>query len=77
MLDETLIAQLNAGYVCPPDAGPAWRAACEDGIDMALIEDALRLSPWARLLENDGALQLVRELEQARIRVDGSSHQNP
>ena len=76
MLDEALIAQLNAGYVCPPDAGPAWRAAHADGIDMSLIEGALRLTTWARLQENDQALQLVRDLEQARIRLDGSSHQN-
>ncbi len=77
MLDEALIAQLNAGYVCPPDAGPAWRAAYEEGIDMALIEDALRLTPWERLLENDRALALVRSVEQARVRVDGSAHQDP
>ena len=76
MLDEALIAQLNAGYVCPPDAGPAWRAACEDGLDMSLIEEALRVTPWERLLENDGALQLVRELERVRFRVDGSADQD-
>ncbi len=77
MLDEALIAQLNAGYVCPADAGPAWRAACEEGIDMALMEDALRLTRWERLLEHDRALALVRMVEQARVRADGSAHQNP
>ena len=43
MLDEALIEQLNRGYVCPPDAGPAWRAACEYGFDMSLVEDALNI----------------------------------
>src|SRR5690349_13957438 len=43
MLDDALIDQLNRGYVCPPDAGPAWRAACEYGFDMSLVEESLRL----------------------------------
>jgi hypothetical protein len=36
-------------YVCPPDAGPAWRAAYEAGIDMAALEESLRLTPGQRL----------------------------
>lgn len=76
MIDEALIAQLNAGYVCPPDAGPAWRAAHAEGIDMALIEDALRLTPWERLRQHDHALALVRVVEQARVRTYGISSQN-
>jgi hypothetical protein len=36
-------------YVCPPDAGPAWRAAFEAGADMAGLEDNLKLSPEERL----------------------------
>jgi len=35
--------------VCPPDAGPAWRAAYEAGYDMAEIEDNLKLTPEERL----------------------------
>jgi len=49
MPDETLIEQLNRGYVCPPDAGPAWRAAYEAGIDMSAIERALEMTPEQRL----------------------------
>ena len=45
MVDEALIEQLNRGYVCPADAGPAWRAACEYGFDMSLVEDALLMTP--------------------------------
>jgi len=37
------------GYVCPPDAGPAWRAAYEAGLDMAALEENLRLTPEERM----------------------------
>jgi hypothetical protein len=62
MLDETLIEQLNGGYVCPPDAGPAWRAACEYGFDMSLVEDALSKTPEERLEEHQRALDMLLEL---------------
>ena len=52
MLDEALIEQLNRGYVCPPEAGPAWRAACDYGFDMSLVEDALAYDSGT---ENRGA----------------------
>ncbi len=59
MIDEALIEQLNRGYVCPPDAGPAWRAACEYGFDMSLVEDALTKSPEERLEEHQRALDMM------------------
>lgn len=59
MLDEALIEQLNRGYVCPPDAGPAWRDACRYGFDMSLVEDALRQTPEQRLEEHQRALDMV------------------
>jgi len=62
MLDEALIEQLNRGYVCPPDAGPAWRAACEYGFDMSLVEDALGKTPEERLEEHQRALDMVLAL---------------
>ncbi|MEY2429661.1 MAG: hypothetical protein QOJ40_2546 [Verrucomicrobiota bacterium] len=40
---------MKATYVCPPDAGPAWRAAWEAGFDMAEIEENLRLTPEQRM----------------------------
>jgi len=67
MLDDALIEQLNRGYVCPPDAGPAWRAACEYGFDMSLVEDALRMTPEQRIEEHQRALNLLLELEAARL----------
>ena len=36
-------------YVCPPDAGPAWRAADEAGCDMAELEKNLKLTPEQRI----------------------------
>jgi hypothetical protein len=66
MIDEETLAQMNGKYVCPPDAGPAWRAAMESGIDMSLIEENLNRTPWERLLANDRALALIREIEKAK-----------
>ena len=74
MIDDALIAELNRGYVCPLDAGPAWRAACDSGLDMSLVEENLRLTPWERLLANDRALALVRMVEQATPVEDGTTH---
>lgn len=63
---EALIDELNRGYVCPANAGPAWRAACEYGFDMSLVEEALRLTPEQRLEEHQRALDLILEIESAR-----------
>jgi hypothetical protein len=53
---------MNGAYVMPGDAGPAWRAAYESGIDMSLLEENLSRTPWERLVANDEALALVRAL---------------
>jgi len=66
MIDEKILAQMNGEYVMPPDAGPAWRAAYEAGIDVSLIEVNLQKTPWERLLANDAALALIRVLENAK-----------
>jgi hypothetical protein len=62
VLDEALIEQLNRGYVCPPDAGPAWRAACEYGFDMSLVENALSQTPEERLEEHQRVLDMLLAL---------------
>ena len=43
----------KGNYACPPDAGPAWRAAYEAGCDMEELEATLRLTPEQRLLKHD------------------------
>jgi hypothetical protein len=66
MLDEKLLATINGPYVCPPEAGPAWRAACEYGFDMSLVEHALSRTPEQRLEEHQRALNLVLDILEAR-----------
>jgi hypothetical protein len=67
MLDEVLIEQLNRGYVCPPDASPEWRAACEYGFDMSLVEAALKMTPEERLEAHQRALDTILELKECCI----------
>jgi len=54
------------------------RAQAEDArgpeeIDLSLLEDSLRLTPWQRLLENERALALVRMLEAAHLPHNGTT----
>jgi hypothetical protein len=70
LIDEATLAQMNGQYVMPPDAGPAWRAAYEAGIDMSLIEDALQLTVQQRLEEHQQALNLVFKIRHAGTRFD-------
>jgi len=69
MIDEETLAQMNGKYVCPQNAGPAWRAAMEAGIDMSLIEDALKLTPEQRLAEHQQVINFLLEIQEA-----GQSH---
>jgi hypothetical protein len=62
MIDEKTMAQINGPYICPPDAGPAWRAACEYGFDMSLVEHALTQTPEERLIEHQRALNMLLDL---------------
>jgi hypothetical protein len=73
MIDSQTIAELNAGYRCPPDAGPAWRAAAEMGMDMSLIESNLEKTPWDRIVQNDSVLSFVRMLQKPSPNSDGES----
>ena len=63
MFGATLATKKHGKYVCPPDAGPAWRAAYEAGCDMAELEENLRLSPWERLEKHDKLLNEWLEFE--------------
>jgi hypothetical protein len=65
MIDEETLAQMNGRYVCPPDAGPAWRAAMEAGIDLSLIEYSLRLTPEQRLAEHQQVIDFLLEVQEA------------
>lgn len=69
MIDEETLAQINGKYVCPPDAGPAWRAAMDYGFDMSLVEDAMRMTPEERLAELQQVIDFLIEVQEA-----GQSH---
>ena len=64
MIDEATLAQMNGEYLMPPDAGLAWRAACEYGFDMSLVEEALSKTPEERLDSHQSALDLILQLEE-------------
>jgi hypothetical protein len=65
VIDATTLAQMNGAYSLPPEAGPAWRAAFEAGIDMSLIEGALKLTPEARLAEHQQVIDFLLEVQSA------------
>ena len=67
-MNQTL-AQMNGEYIVPADAGPAWRAAHAAGVDMSLIESALRLTPEQRLAEHQQVIDFLLEVQAA-----GESH---
>ena len=71
--EEERIRILNDGYVCPRESGRAWREAWEAGGDMALIEDAMRLSPRERLRMHQRSLNLVLSLAQSQTSNDSRS----
>jgi hypothetical protein len=68
VIDEKLIQQLNQGYVCPADAGPARRAAYEAGIDLSLIDHMLELTPAERLAEHQQVLDFLLSIKGAGLR---------
>lgn len=56
---------MNGESRLPPDAGPAWRAAHEAGLDMSLVEGALRLTPEERLAEHQQIIDFLIEVREA------------
>jgi hypothetical protein len=65
MIDAATLAQMNGQYAMPLNAGPAWRAAHAAGIDMSLIEDALKLTPAQRLAEHQQVINFLLEVQEA------------
>jgi hypothetical protein len=55
------------------EISPACGFQADADIDISLLEDSLRLTPWQRLIENDRALALVRMLEQAKVSKHGTA----
>jgi hypothetical protein len=65
VIDDRTLAQMNGEYAVPPNAGPAWRAAHEAGLDMSLIEGALKLTPEQRLAEHQQVIDFLLEIQAA------------
>jgi hypothetical protein len=51
-------------YTCPSDAATSWRELHESGIDMAELEDNLKLSPWERIEKHDRKLNDLLKREE-------------
>src|SRR5438270_4934233 len=66
MIGEEMLARINGPYRCPPDAGPAWRAACDYGFDMSVVDCELGASPEERIERHQHAINMVLEIEAAR-----------
>jgi hypothetical protein len=69
MFEATLASKGRGNYVCPPNSGPAWRAAYEAGVDMDELEANLRLTPWERLVKHDKLLNEWLEFEAFMTRL--------
>jgi hypothetical protein len=63
MFEFTLACMGRGNYVCPPDAGPEWRAAFEAGCDMEELEANLRLTAEERLVKHDKKRNELLEFE--------------
>ena len=53
------------------DTHSAWDEAAAEGIDMSLIVESLRKTPWERIREHNRALKLANTLREAMVRRDG------
>jgi hypothetical protein len=56
MFEFTSSCKKKGISVCRADAGPAWRAAFDAGIDMEELETTLRLTVEQRLIKHDKLL---------------------
>jgi hypothetical protein len=68
MIDEATLAQMNGAFASPADAGPAWRAAREAGIDISLVKHMLELTPAERLEEHQQVLDFLLTIQGAGLR---------
>ena len=59
MIDAVTLAQMNGEYLTPADAGPAWRAAHEYGLDLSLLDVTLPMTDEGRLIAHQRALNRV------------------
>ncbi len=65
---ETALKEASGGY------GSADCGAEKGDIDLSLLEESLRLTPWERMLANDDALNFAESLRVAMQRRHAKSH---
>jgi hypothetical protein len=56
-----------------PGYGPGSKGAEAKDIDLSLLEESLRLTPWERMLANDDALNFAESLRAALKRQRAES----
>ena len=67
VIDERTLREMNGKYSLPSEAGPAWRAAHDAGLDMSLIEETLKLTPEQRLAEHQQVIDFLLEVQAAGV----------
>ena len=65
--NEPILKEASPGYV------PAGKGADDRDIDLSLLEESLRLTPWERMLANDDALNFAESLRAAMKRRHAES----
>ncbi len=65
--NESVMKEASPGY------GPADQGAEDRDIDLSLLEESLRLTPWERMLANDDALNFAESLRAAMKRRHAES----
>ena len=65
--NEPALKEASPGY------GPAGQGAADRDIDLSLLEESLRLTPWERMLANDDALNFAETLRAAMKRRHAES----
>jgi hypothetical protein len=65
--NENVLREASPGYA------PAGKEADDRGIDLSLLNESLRLTPWERMLANDDAFNLAESLRAAMKRRHAES----
>jgi hypothetical protein len=65
--NKNVLKEASPGYV------PAGKGTDDRGIDLTLLEESLRLTPWERMLANDDALNFAESLRAAMKRRHAES----
>jgi len=65
MIDAETLEQLNAPPPRAPVMWPAWRTDFEVALHMPLVDYALTLEPWQRMVEAGRTASLLKEINES------------